>query len=102
MKKYEKFKLVIISLLIPTTVEIGLSVFNINIFSNDSWLGFWGSYLGAIIAVVGVWWQTNKTIENEKELMFSNARPFFNLTIERKVPELGKLYVCEKTSEIKV
>ena len=102
MKKYEKFKWVIISLLIPTTVEIGLSVFNINIFSNDSWLGFWGSYLGAIIAVVGVWWQTNKTIENEKELMFSNARPFFNLTIERKVPELGKLYVCEKTSEIKV
>lgn len=102
MKKFKNFKWGIILLFIPAIAEIGLFIFNVNIFSNDGWLGFWGSYLGAIFAVAGVWWQTNKTIKNEKELMYSDARPFFNLTIERKVPELGNLYVCEKSSEIKV
>ena len=61
--------------------------------SDDGWLGFWGGFLGAIFAVVGVWWQTNKTITNEKELMFSNAHPFFNLTVERDTLNFGKLYV---------
>ena len=93
MKKFENLEWVIIPLLIPAVVEIGLSSFNVNIFSNDGWLGFWGSYLGAIFAVAGVWWQTNKTIKNEKELTFSNVRPFFNLTVERDTLNFGKLYV---------
>lgn len=93
MKKFENLEWVIIPVLIPAIVEVVLSSFNVNIFSNDGWLGFWGSYLGAIFAVVGVWWQTNKTIKNEKELIFSNARPFFNLTVERDILHFGKLYV---------
>ena len=105
----KKFKIIFtgicIVLLIMIIINFGMDwwIFDkLGNGSDDGWLGFWGGFLGAIFAVVGVWWQTNKTIENEKELMFSNARPFFNLTIERKVPKLENLYVCEKNSEIKV
>ena len=38
--------------------------------SNDGWLGFWGGYLGSIIAIVGVYWsvkeQHRDLIESEK------------------------------------
>lgn len=84
MKKYKNFKWVIIPLLIPAIVEIGLSIFNVSNSSADGWLGFWGGYLGAIIAVVGVWWQTNKTIENEKKKSFIIVRPFVNVSISTK------------------
>lgn len=59
--------------------------------SADGWLGFWGGFLGAILAVVGVWWQTNKTIKNEKELMFSQKRPYIILQ-ELSADEVDKVY----------
>lgn len=59
--------------------------------SDDGWLGFWGGFLGAIFAVVGVWWQTNKTITNEKELMFSQKRPYIILQ-ELSADEVDKVY----------
>lgn len=84
---------IICLVLAPIVIATLLPIINFSNGSNDGWLGFWGGYLGAIIAIVGVWWQTNKTIKNEKELMFSNARPFFNLTVERDTLNFGKLYV---------
>lgn len=84
---------IICLVLAPIVIAMLLPIINFSNGSDDGWLGFWGGYLGAIIAIVGVWWQTNKTIKNEKESMFSNARPFFNLTVERDTLNFGKLYV---------
>lgn len=35
--------------------------------TNDGWLGFWGGYLGSIIAILGVYLQVNSEIRNTKE-----------------------------------
>ena len=67
--------------------------------SDDGWLGFWGGFLGAILAIAGVWWQTNKTIKNEKELMFSQKRPYIVIR-ESKISndEISSIYVKKKYS----
>lgn len=75
---------VFLLIVIPILIGIILPNFNVNNGSDDGWLGFWGGYLGAIIAVVGVWWQTNKTMENEKKESFITVRPFANATISTK------------------
>ncbi|WP_034990366.1 hypothetical protein [Ligilactobacillus salivarius] len=79
----KKFKIILtgicIVLLIMIIINFGMNwwIFDeLGNGSDDGWLGFWGGFLGAILAVVGVWWQTNKTIKNEKELMFSQKRPY--------------------------
>lgn len=65
--------------------------------SDDGWLGFWGGFLGAIFAVVGVWWQTNKTITNEKELMFSQKRPYIVIRENStRNDEMLSIYVKKK------
>lgn len=82
----KKFKIILtgicIVLLIMIIINFGMNwwIFDeLGNGSDDGWLGFWGGFLGAILAVVGVWWQTNKTIKNEKELMFSQKRPYIIL-----------------------
>lgn len=35
--------------------------------SDDGWLGFWGGYLGAVVSIGGLYWQTNKQIKNEND-----------------------------------
>lgn len=89
MKKFknlDRIEWIIIFLLIVIPILIGIILpnFNVNNGSDDGWLGFWGGYLGAIIAVVGVWWQTNKTIEIEKKKSFIMVRPFANATVSTK------------------
>lgn len=75
----------------PIVIAMLLPIINFSNGSDDGWLGFWGGYLGAILAVVGVWWQTNKTIKNEKELMFSQKRPYIILQ-ELSADEVDKVY----------
>lgn len=79
-KKYkwlEKFGVIIIVVIIALiAVPSLLQWLMIDVFSharggsNDGWLGFWGGYLGAVIAVAGVYWSVNEqhqeTIESEK------------------------------------
>lgn len=72
--------------------------------SDDGWLGFWGGFLGAIFAVVGVWWQTNKTIKNEKELMFSQKRPYIILQelSADKVDEIYGISNCDLKDKFQI
>lgn len=57
-------------LLIPLVVQFFLWVTSaLNIFvtaSNDGWLGFWGSYLGSIVAIGGVYWQVNRQSRQDR------------------------------------
>ncbi|WP_192943963.1 hypothetical protein [Ligilactobacillus agilis] len=78
-------------MLVPILVGVGMLVpmLNLSNGSNDGWLGFWGGYLGSIIAIAGVWWQTNKTIKNEKELMFSQKRPY--IVIQESIIQNAKV-----------
>lgn len=57
--------------------------------SND-WLGFWGGYLGAIVAIAGVFWQVTRTNKSEKESQFRIARPFFIARILRGSVDIGE------------
>ena len=72
--------------------------------SDDGWLGFWGGFLGAIFAVVGVWWQTNNTIKNEKELMFSQKRPYIILQelSADKVDEIYGISNCDLKDKFQI
>ena len=98
MKKYKNQILgtAVALIAIPIFVALLLHAPGLNnVFgSDDGWLGFWGGYLGAIVAIVGVWWQTNKTIKNEKELMFSQKRPYIVLR-ELNVDKVDKIYGSE-------
>lgn len=76
---------------IPIILLVGMHCLNFGFFgdsSNDGWLGFWGGYLGSIIAILGVGWtlseskkNMNITLNNEKESQFRMARPFFHLDV---------------------
>lgn len=67
-------------LLIPLVVQLFLWVTSaLNIFvtaSNDGWLGFWGSYLGSIVAIGGVYWQVNKELKANQAELRENKRQF--------------------------
>lgn len=73
--------IVIVVTIVGAPVIIGqlLHRFNWNNGSNDGWLGFWGGYLGAGIAILGVYWQVDRTNKSEKESQFRMSRPFFIL-----------------------
>lgn len=40
----------------------------------ESWMSFWGGYLGAFIGLVAVIYTTNKQIENSKSIMLDQAK----------------------------
>lgn len=106
MKKFNFiFTGICIVLLIIVIINFGMNwwIFDkLGNGSDDGWLGFWGGFLGAIFAVAGVWWQTNKTIKNEKELMFSQKRPYIVIR-ESNIPndEISSIYVKKKYSPYK-
>ncbi|WP_436702721.1 hypothetical protein [Lactiplantibacillus plantarum] len=81
-------------------------VYLLGLFANlkspdwDGWLGFFGSILGSIIAILGVYWQVSvqakkskedaekqqnllrEQLDNEKENQYRQARPFFLVSQE--------------------
>lgn len=58
-----------LGLLLPMLIinfAMDLALFDSLSNADDSaWLGFWGGYLGAIISIGGLYWQTNKQIKLE-------------------------------------
>ena len=107
----KKFKIILtgicIVLLIMIIINFGMNwwIFDeLGNGSDDGWLGFWGGFLGAILAVVGVWWQTNKTIKNEKELMFSQKRPYIILQelSADKVDEIYGISNCDLKDKFQI
>lgn len=63
---------------------------------DSAWLGFWGGYLGSVIAVGGVYWQVSR----EKEENIKAARPVFALMyddgFERKLNGSLRSYVSDE------
>ncbi len=61
--------IITLGLLLPMLIinfTMDLSLFDSLSNADDSaWLGFWGGYLGAIISIGGLYWQTNKQIKLE-------------------------------------
>jgi hypothetical protein len=69
-----------------------IPIFDISNGSNDGWLGFWGGYLGAIIAVLGVFWQVNRQQGFEKIKEDEKNRPFVDFSIQYGIKENDKIY----------
>lgn len=67
-------------LIIPLIVQFFLWLTTVwNIFtssSNDGWLGFWGSYLGATISVLGIYFQVNKELKANQAGLEESKRQF--------------------------
>lgn len=97
-------------LTIPCVMALLMQTFfrNIGGGTDDGWLGFWGGYLGAIIAVIGIYVQINserkqseeeakkqikllnQQLSDEKENQYRQERPFFLIsfkTISSKNPD---------------
>lgn len=70
---------IVLGLLLPMLIinfAMDLAPFDSLSNADDSaWLGFWGGYLGSIVAVGGVYWQVNR----EKEENIKAARPIFTI-----------------------
>lgn len=64
------------SILATFIIEIGGSI-----GSATDWLGFWGSYLGAIIAIFGVYWQVTRQTSSENNRLYLQKRPQLRLVI---------------------
>lgn len=60
--------LIVLTLPILVAFAMDLPIFDSVSGSNDGWLGFWGGYLGAIVAIGGVYWQ----VEEQRKEFQSN------------------------------
>lgn len=56
------------------------------------WLGFFGGYLGSIAAIIGVYWQVNKTERYEKKRNIEKTNPVFFLRYNRAMKENELVY----------
>ena len=56
----------ILAILVPIIINILISLISWGSGSNDGWLGFWGGYLGALISILGIYFQVAKSIENSE------------------------------------
>lgn len=106
-KSFAVMILILILGIIPGAIELG--VCNVPLpGSNDTWINFWGTYLGTMIgsgiAIGGVYWQVNKSVnaektisddqkKDEKEMNFSRERPFFVLHMMEHPFLYGRHYV---------
>lgn len=103
----KKSKVIFVRMFLALLVTLVVVWWGFDKFANgskDGWLGFLGGFLGSIIAILGVWWQTNKTIMNEKELMFSQKRPYIILQLlsPDKVDEVYGIEKCDLNSEFQL
>ncbi|MBU7002212.1 hypothetical protein HPG02_00980 [Pediococcus pentosaceus] len=63
-----------------------------SIGTQSEWLSFWGSYAGAIIAVLGVYWQVSKqTQESKKDLESTKKNDFDNQLKLFDLTQLGNM-----------
>lgn len=93
VKKYWKIGLLLSFIgfvLIPFLVLIGEHFLNFGWFSeadNGDWLGFWGGYLGALIAIPGAYYvavysSTKSEKQNEKDKLDKLALPIMKYEVE--------------------
>lgn len=68
--------------------------------NKESVLNFWGTYLAAVIAIGGIYWQVNRELRNSKEQEFNVARAFFLLNHKiESISTDSKIYFTDKTED---
>lgn len=104
---------IILGLPLPMLVlNFGMDIPLFDSFSNaddSAWLGFWGGYLGAVISIGGLYWQTNKQLQNEsknrksdierqKDQYYNEARALFSIIDKKGVNfnDVDKNYVSKQ------
>ncbi|MDN7072203.1 hypothetical protein [Lactiplantibacillus plantarum] len=58
---------IVLAILVPIIINLSISFISWGSGSNDGWLGFWGGYLGALISVLGIYFQVSKSIEESEK-----------------------------------
>lgn len=103
------YKILLTIVIVPFILDYLLNILISGSETNDGWLGFFGGYLGAIITILGVYWQVskqskdgkeqlneqfkvsrnqlNEQIAAEKEARFREARPLFILSFREMQPK---------------
>lgn len=90
LRKHSFLIILIVLVFIPIIVAlfIDLPFFDKFSGSNDGWLGFWGGYLGSIVAILGVYWQMREEnkqwkedINREKREKYVEVRPFLTMNV---------------------
>lgn len=56
-----------LAIFVPIIINLSISFISWGSGSNDGWLGFWGGYLGALISVLGIYFQVTKNIEESEK-----------------------------------
>lgn len=84
-------------ILIPLVVSIIVYHSFIIIFSPEGQersdvLNFWGTYLGALLAVGGIYWQVRSEFKHNKEIQLKSTLPFFYIRHKEKAIWFGKRY----------
>lgn len=89
-------------LVIPLILELLMNtdVANKCSGSDDGWLGFWGGYLGAVIAIGGVYWSVNKQLRGDKEGTYRMSRPFFIVNLKKHLVKTSEIYASNDVTNI--
>lgn len=75
--------LAVIIFIVPLLLAMLIMFFNIGVGDDNGWLGFWGGYLGSIVAVLFAYFNTKYQITREhqakKEEQEEQILPYFNI-----------------------
>lgn len=84
-RNWKLITVLVLSILLPMLVlNFGMVIPFFDSLSNadnSARLGFWGGYLGSIVAVIGVFWQVREEIKNNRKMELEKVRPIFLLDI---------------------
>lgn len=108
INKKHLFLIVISILSIPLVVSFLLKsrVFSFSLGNVESWIGFWGGYLGNLLGIIGLYLATNYQIYNQSILMKQELessdknekkRIFTEIILNKLEDYLSQLRVVEKT-----
>jgi hypothetical protein len=86
MKQLAIFLALFISPLIMS-VLIKVPVFSFALGTTDSWIGFWGSYLGALIGAGTVYLVTNTQIQEQRKIQLEAIREEHNNALRREMKQ---------------
>jgi len=78
--------ILLITLIAAATVIVVFILYSMD--NNPEWLGFWGSSLGAVIAISGIYWQFNKQKLQEERKEKLGAINYFIMEFQRMKNDL--------------
>lgn len=65
---------------------------NIGGGTDDGWLGFWGGYLGSIVAIFGIYWEVTRSERHEYTHNSESVRPLLYFSYRRGLNKGEKVY----------